>query len=100
MKNNRVAFETCDGDPEELVGHQEITGHLAFDVKLSENFRKKARFVADGHKTDAPVAITYSTVVSRDSVWILLMAAALNGLDVQGADVQNAFLSAPNLEKI
>jgi hypothetical protein len=28
------------------------------------------------------------------------MAAALNGLDVQGADVQNAFLSAPNLEKI
>ena len=27
------------------------------------------------------------------------MAAALNGLDVQGADVQNAFLSAPNLEK-
>ena len=28
------------------------------------------------------------------------MVAALKGLDVQGADVQNAFLSAPNLEKI
>ena len=100
MRNNRVAFETYDGDPEELVGYQEITGHLIFDVKLSENFRKKARFVANGNKTDAPVAITYSTVVSRDSVRILLMVAALNDLDVQGADVQNAFLSAPNLEKI
>ena len=38
MKNNRVAFETYDGDPEDLIGYQEITGHLIFDVKLSENF--------------------------------------------------------------
>ena len=28
------------------------------------------------------------------------MVAALKGLDVQGVDVQNAFLLAPNLEKI
>ena len=42
MKNNRVAFETYDGDPKDLIGYEEITGHLIFDVKLSENFRQKA----------------------------------------------------------
>jgi hypothetical protein len=46
-----------------------------------------------------PASITYSSVVSRDSVWILLMNAALNELELRAADVQNAFLTAPNLEK-
>ena len=100
MKNLMVAFEEHDGDPNELIGYQEITGHLVFDVKLGENFRRKARFCADGHKTNPPASITYSTVVSRDSVRIVLLIAALNGLDLKGADLQNAFLTAPNREKM
>jgi hypothetical protein len=41
---------------------------MVFDAKLGENCRRKARLVADGHKTDAPTStITYSSVVSRDS---------------------------------
>lgn len=99
MTNNRVAFEEYNGDIKKLIGYKPITGHLVFDVKLGENFRRKARFVADGHKTTAPSSLRYSTVVSRDSVRILLMIAALNDLDVQSADIQNAFLTAPNLEK-
>ena len=99
MKNSRVAFETFNGDMKELEGYEEITGHMIFDVKLSENFRRKARFVADGHRVETPASVTYSTVVSRDSVRILLLAAALNGLEVKGCDVQNAFLSADNLER-
>ena len=99
MKNVRVAFEEFDSDPSTLVGYTQITGHLVFDVKLGENFRRKARYCADGHKTGAPASVTYSTVVSRDSVRILLLIAALNELDVLGADVQNAFLTAPNKEK-
>ena len=54
----------------------------------------------DGHKTDTVAAVTYSTVVLRDSVRIILLAAALNGLDTQCADIQSAFLTAPNLEKL
>lgn len=100
MADNRHAFDEHEGDPKELVGFTEITGHLVFDVKLGENFRRKARFCADGHKTGAPAAITYSTVVARDSVRILLLIAALNDLPLKGADVKNAFLSAPNLEKV
>jgi hypothetical protein len=99
MRNVRVAFEEFDGDPNTLIGYTQITGHLVFDVKLGENFRRKARFCADGHKTGAPASVTFSIVVARDSVRILLLIAALNELEVLGADVQNAFLTAPNKEK-
>ena len=50
MKNSRVAFQAYDGDIKDLIGYEQITCHLIFDVKLSECFRRKARFVADGHK--------------------------------------------------
>ena len=56
-------------------------------VKLGEGFRRKARFVGDSHKTKTPRSVTYSSVVSRDSVRIILMIAALNGLDIEGADI-------------
>ena len=55
--------------------------------------------MADGHLVKTPASVTYSTFVYRDSVRILLLVGALNGLEVKGADVQNAFLSANNLEK-
>ena len=89
-----------DGEINQLVGYQEITGHMIFDIKLGENFRRKARFVADGHKTETPASITYSTVVSRDSVRICLTIAALNDLEVLAADVENAYLTAPCKEKV
>jgi hypothetical protein len=44
--------------------------------------------------TDAPSSITYSSVVSRDSVRIALMVAALNDLDILSADIGNAYLNA------
>ena len=59
-----------------------IKCHMIFDVKLGENFRRKARLVGGGHMTTAPRSITYSSVVSRDLVRIALTAAALNGLDI------------------
>ena len=68
MDNVRIAFEEYDGDTSTLVGYTQITGHLVFNVKLGEKFRRKARYCADGHKTGAPASVEYSTVVSRDSV--------------------------------
>jgi hypothetical protein len=100
MKNVRIAFEVYEGNTNKLEGYQEITGHLVFDIKLGESFRRKARYCADGQKTATPASVTYSTVVSRDSVRIVLTIAALNGLEVLGADVQNAFLTAPCKEKV
>jgi hypothetical protein len=37
---------------------------MIFDVKM-ENLRRKARFVAGGHTTDTPYAMTYASFVSR-----------------------------------
>jgi hypothetical protein len=73
---------------------------MIFDVKLGENFRQKARYVAGGHMTEPLASITYSSVVSRESVRIALLVAVLNGLDVVTADIQNAYLHAPCREKI
>ena len=100
MKRIIDAFEQFDGDPTELIGYQEITTHIIFDIKLGENFRRKARLVADGHKTEPPSSVTYSSVVSRDSVRLCLLYAALNDLDVLAGDIENAYLTAPCREKI
>ena len=50
--------------------------------------------------TELPSSITYSSVVSRDSVRIVLTIAALNDLSILACDIQNAYLSAPCREKI
>ena len=78
MGGNFPAFKIYDGDIKDLVGYQEITTHFIFDIKLGENFRRKGRLVADGHKTTTPSSVTYSSVVSLESVRICLLLAALN----------------------
>jgi hypothetical protein len=67
---------------------------MIFDIKLGENFRRKSRLVGGGHMTSTPAALTYSSVVSRESVRIFLTMAALNDLDVLACDIQNSYLTA------
>ena len=101
MGNVRVAFEAFEGDERDIPKeYQKIDCHIIFDVKMSENFRRKARLVAGGHTTETPSTLTYSSVVSRDSVRIALTLAALNDLDVQACDIQNAYITADCREKI
>ena len=56
---------------------------MVLDIKLDAEFTWKARFIADVHNVDTPPSITYNSVLSRDSVWIMLMLADLNPLDVK-----------------
>ena len=67
---------------------------------LGRTFGTRARLVAGGHMTDTPNTLTYSSVVSRDSVCIAIMIAALNDLSVMVCDIQNAYLTAECREKI
>ena len=99
MKKVRVAFQTLKEGEAVPPTFQEIRCHLIFDVKM-EDFRRKARFVAGGHMTEAPKTLTYASVVSRESVRIALTLAALNDLEVKTADIENAYLTAPVSEKI
>jgi hypothetical protein len=107
MKKAKVSYNVVeDTTPSELQanecntlrGHQEIRCHIIFDVKM--DFTRKARFVAGGHMTDTPSSITYSSVVSRESVKIAFLIAALNDLDIMLCDIGNAYLNAPCREKI
>ena len=77
----------------------QIHCHVIFDVKM--DFTRKARFVAGGHTTDTPAAITYLSVVSRNRVRLAFLITGLNNLDVLAGDVTNAYLTnAPCREKI
>ena len=83
MNNIGPALEVCEKYISALSpGYQKITYHMIFDVKTGKNFRRKAQFAADGHKTNTPEEMTYLSVVSRDSVRIALTIAALDDLDV------------------
>jgi Reverse transcriptase (RNA-dependent DNA polymerase) len=97
MKTVTPAFHFLKGS-QPPIGHQKIPCHVVFDVKM--DFTRKARFVAGGHKTEPPASITYASVVSRESVQIAFLIAALNGLEVVSADVQGAYLNAPCREKV
>ena len=98
MKNVMPAFKFTDDDTIP-IGFKKIDCHIVFDVKLVGLVRK-ARFVAGGHQTDPPADSVFSSVVTRDSVRIGFLAAALNDLDILSADVQNAYLNAETKEKV
>jgi hypothetical protein len=68
MKNVRPTFEVWENSADDIPpGYQQIRcRHLIFDVKMGENFRRKARFVAGGHTTEVPeTLVTYSSVVFK-----------------------------------
>ena len=65
-----------------------------------EDFRRKVRFVAGGHMTKAPTAMTYAGVVSRETIRIALTLTALNDREVKCGDVLNAYITAQVTKKI
>jgi hypothetical protein len=106
LKKVRVAFEKLDGSVDEMQsgqatrpGYQEIKYHWVFDIKIDGNFTRKARLVTGGHTTETPVAMTYSSVVSRDSIRIAFLLAGLNDLKICAANIGNSYLNAPCKER-
>jgi hypothetical protein len=85
-KNVDVAFQDLDAVEQVPVVNQFFKCHMIH--------------VAVGHMTEAPYAITYASVVSREYIRIVLLTAALNGLEVFEADIQNAYLTSPCKEYI
>ena len=62
MKDICVAFKILLGGQSAPIGYQKIPCHMMFDIKM-EDFCRKARLVARGHRTEAPATITYASVV-------------------------------------
>ena len=107
MANVRIAFEKLEGVTVQQMeegkvkpGYKYCGTHMVFDIKMDGKFTRKARLVADGHTTDAPTSITYSSVASRESVRSALLIASLNDLDISACDIGNAYLNAECREKL
>ena len=99
MKSVHIAFYILNKDEKTAVGSQFMRCHMIFDIKM-EDIRCKARLVAGEHMTEASETLTYASVISRETVRIMLTIAALNDLEVKMADVQNDFLTALCSESI
>ena len=98
MKNVMPVFTFLELDKKVPIGYQQIDCHMIFDVKM--DFTWKAQFVAGGHMTETLALLTYSSVVSRESIRIAFTVAVLNDLDVLVADIGNAYLNADCREKV
>ena len=59
------------------------------DVK----FTRQDRLVADCHKTSVPDSITYSSVVSRESVSIAFLISSLNDMYISAYNTRNAYIN-------
>ncbi len=79
-------------------GYQCIPCRMVFDVKQS--LKRKARFVARGDRTMPPKESVYSGVATLRSLRIITLLAELNGLELTGGDVGNAYLEAYTTEKV
>ena len=98
MKTVSIAFDIKEPGASPPIGYQKIPCHMVFVVKMDGT--RKARFVGSGFVCDPPKSITYASVVSRDSVRIAFVLAALNDLDIQSCDVEGAYLQAKSREKL
>jgi len=91
MQNVYIAFDIRTESQAPPV-YKLIPHRIIFEIKM--DFTRKARLVAGGHKTNPPAQLTYSSVVSRESVRIGFLIAAMYDLDPQAADIGNAYLNA------
>ena len=70
---------------------------MIYTVKMS--FTRRYWWVKYRHSTPDPESSSYAIDVSRESIFIMLIHAAMHGVPVVAADVCNAYLQAPTSEK-
>ena len=57
-------------------GYDHVNVNMIFDIKMGGKFTRKARLLSIGHTTEPPSSITFSSVVSRESVMIAFIFAS------------------------
>ena len=74
--------------------------YVSLHLDVNIDFTRNSILISYGIKTEAPVALSYSTVVPRDKVRLEFLIAELNDLDVIACKIVNAYFNAPCKEKI
>ena len=95
----KLAFQTIPEGDSMQNGFQHVNFHMVFNLKMVD-FTSKAHLVVEGHITIKPDVITYSSVVTRETVCIASIMEALHDLEVKVADILNAYVMAQKREKI
>ena len=98
MQNIYIAFDGKAPGERAPPDYKYIPHRIIFEIKL--DFMWKAHLVAGGHKTDPPAQLTYSSVISGESVQIAFLIAAFNDINLMATDVGKAYLNAPTKEKV
>ena len=99
MKNVVVAFKWLHDYEHLPKGWKEILCQIIYDVKL--DLTRQARLVAGGQrKKSIQDHLVYSSVAFYDNVRLVFILAGLNKLKLKACDIENAYLNAPNKEKI
>ena len=96
MNNRMTEFEEYTGNMSDIVGYEQITGHLLFGIKLGEYFHSKPIYCVGSHKTGQPPYLNYSTIVKQGYVRIIILIATLSKFSILRFDFQNTFLTWPN----
>ena len=94
MKDVIPAFSKINNGEIVPIIYHRVNCHMIFDVRI-EDFRRKDRLVAGVHVTEPPYIITYTSVVSRETVSIALTLSDLNDFLVKVADIQNSYITVP-----
>ena len=64
---------------------------MLFFIKM-KNFRQQTRLFTVNQMDEAPATITFASIVSRETIRIALMIAALNYLNVMLGDIFNTYV--------
>ena len=92
-ENEETPEQTRSGETKGYIGFQEVTCYLIFYVKIE--FSRKYRIGSTREMTEAPLILTYSSVVDRYSVCLALLVSGINDLYIMTCDIVNAYVNAP-----
>ena len=87
MKGIIPALRKLDNGDIVPIGYHCVNFHMIFDVNM-EDLCRKARLVAGGYVTDTPSTITYTSIVSWETVRIDLTLYALNDLPAKVEEIK------------
>ena len=89
MANVYIYFDKLDGvTPDDTrkgkiwSGYEHVNVHMIFVINMNRRFTIKSRLVADRHTTAPSSSVTYSRVVSKESVGNSFLLASLNDLEI------------------
>ena len=82
-----------------LIGYQKVDFEIIFSIYM-DYLCQKARLVSVGQVTEPLTTTNHDSVLLNENLRVALNLEALNNLEVNTADIQNSYITAPVTENI